>query len=52
MYKITFNSALIATMEKEPEAIGLGLNLHNISNIPHNIVVTKDDIELIIFKQF
>lgn len=52
MYKITFNSTLIASMENENDAIGLSLNLHNISNIPHNIVVTKDDTEVIIFKQF
>lgn len=52
MYKITFNSQLIATMDKEDAAIGLSLNLHNISNISHNIVVTKDDEEIIFFKQF
>lgn len=52
MYKITFNSCIVANMETEKDAIGLSLNLHNVSNIPHNIVVTKDDEEVIIFKQF
>lgn len=52
MYKITFNSQLIAEMETEKDAIGLSLNLHNVSNISHNIVVTKDDEQIIIFKQF
>ena len=52
MYKITFNSVEIATLEKEQESIGLALNLHTISNIPHNIVVTKEDLDIIFFKQF
>lgn len=52
MYKITFNSQLIAEMEIEKDAIGLSLNLHNVSNIPHNIIVSKDNVEIIMFKQF
>lgn len=51
MYKVSYNSTLIASFDKEQEAIGLSLNLHNISNIPHNISVTKDDEEIIIFIQ-
>lgn len=52
MYKVTFNSVNVATFDKENDAINLSLNLHKISNISHNIVVTKDDEEIIIFKQF
>lgn len=51
MYKISFNNTLISTLETEKDAIGLALNLHNVSNIPHNIFVTKDDIEIMYFVQ-
>lgn len=43
MFKIYFNETLISTYETEKEAIGLCIYLHNVSNIPHNIFVTKDN---------
>lgn len=52
MYKITFNSFEVATLEKEQDSIGLALNLHNISTVTHNIVVTKDGKDIFIFNQF
>ena len=51
MFKISFNSTHISTLETENDAIGLALNLHNVSNIPHNIVVTKDEEEIMYFIQ-
>ncbi len=51
MFKISFNNTLISTTQVEKDAIGLALNLHNVSNIPHNISVTKDDVEVMYFVQ-
>lgn len=51
MYKVSFNNSLIASFDNEKDSVGLALNLHNVSNIPHNIFVTKDDIEFMFFKQ-
>lgn len=51
MFKVFFGDTHIATFDKEQDSIGLSLNLHNISNIPHNIVVTKDEEVIISFIQ-
>lgn len=51
MFKISFNDTLISTTDIEKDAIGLALNLHNVSNIPHNIDVTKDDERIMYFIQ-
>lgn len=51
MFKISFNKTLISSLETEKEAISLALNLHNVSNISHNIVVTKEDEEIMYFIQ-
>lgn len=51
MFNISFNNTLISTTEVEKDAIGLALNLHNVSNIPHNIFVTKDGVEVMYFVQ-
>lgn len=51
MFKIFFNDCLISSVETEDEAIGLGLNLHKVSNISHNISVTKEDEEIFYFLQ-
>ena len=51
MFEISFNTCTIANLETEENAIGLALNLHQISNIPHNIVVTKEGEEVMYFIQ-
>lgn len=51
MFEISFNKCVIATLETEEKAIGLALNLHTISNIPHNIVVTKEGEDVMYFIQ-
>lgn len=51
MFKVFFGDTLIATFENENESIGLSLNLHNVSNIPHNIFVTKEEEVIITFIQ-
>lgn len=52
MYKIIFNGCTISTTEKEDQAIGLALNLHQVSNIQHTIVVQINGEDIIYFKQY
>lgn len=52
MYKILFNGCTISTTEKEDQAIALALNLHQVSNIQHTIVVQFDGEDVIFFKQY
>lgn len=51
MFEISFNKCVIANLETEENAIGLALNLHNVSNIPHNIIVTNAGEEVMYFIQ-
>lgn len=51
MYKVYFNDTILAQYDNEIESIKLSLNLHNNSNIPHNIIVTKDEETIIYFIQ-
>lgn len=44
MFTITFNNVIISSVDTEEMAIGLALSLHKSSNVPHNIVVTKNDV--------
>lgn len=52
MYKILFNGCTISTCEKEDAAIALSLNLHQVSNIPHEIIVQFENETIIYFKQY
>ena len=52
MYKIIFNGCTISTTDKEDSAIALALNLHQVSNIQHTIVVQFDGEDVIFFKQY
>lgn len=52
MYKIIFNGCTISTTEKEGQAISLALNLHQVSNIQHTIVVQINGEDIIYFKQY
>lgn len=47
MFTIKFNKIIISSVDTEDMAIGLALNLHKSSNVPHNIVVTKNDVILL-----
>lgn len=51
MYKVKFNTEVVATFDNEKDSLALALNLHNYSNVIHNIVVTKDDDIIISFIQ-
>lgn len=48
MITIKFNSLLFAVLSDEQDAIILALNLHKNSNVKHNIIVTKDDIDIVL----
>lgn len=47
MYDIKFNDVLFSKTDVEEHAIGLALNLHKSSNISHNIIVTKNDVNIL-----
>lgn len=47
MYKISFNGCTISTTTDEQTAIGLALNLHQVSNIEHSIFVEKEDTKIL-----